>query len=66
MRNGSHKGMARDEWANILEKAEEDRCICGIWGYYKLRIETIERDFVLAKKLHGLRSSSTIKAARCA
>ena len=41
--------------ADALEEAEENRYTYGIREYYKLRKETIERDFALAKELHGFR-----------
>ena len=49
------KTVTRHIWADELEEAEENRYTYGIREYYKLRKETIERDFALAKELHGFR-----------
>ena len=53
-------------WAADLEEMEENRCTCGIREYYKLRKETIERDFALAKELHGFRYTQEYGQARMA
>ena len=49
------KIVTRHVWADELEEAEENRYTYGLREYYKLRKETIERDFGLAKELHGFR-----------
>lgn len=43
---------------------EENRYTCGIREYYKLRKETIERNFALAKELHGFRYTQEYGQAR--
>ena len=53
-------------WAADLEEMEENRCTCGIREYYKLRKEAIERDFALAKELHGFRYTQEYGQARMA
>ena len=53
-------------WAADLEEMEENRCTCGIREYYKLREETIERDFALAKELHSFRYTQEYGQARMA
>ena len=53
-------------WADDLEEAEENRHTYGIREYYKLRKETIERDFALAKELHGFRYTQEYGQARMA
>ena len=50
----------------IWKKWGENRCTCGIREYYKLRKETIERDFALAKELHGFRYTQEYRQARMA
>lgn len=49
------KTVTRHIWEDYVEQAEENRHIEGIREYYALRKETIERDFGLAKELHGFR-----------
>lgn len=56
--------MTRHVWADELEEAEENRYTHGIRDYYKLRKETIERDFALAKELHGFRYTQEYGQAR--
>lgn len=51
-------------WADELEEAEESRYTYGIREYYKLRKETIERDFALTKELHGFRYTQEYGQAR--
>lgn len=58
------KTVARHVWAADLEEMEENRYTCGIREYYKLRKETIERDFALAKELHGFRYTQEYGQAR--
>jgi hypothetical protein len=54
----------RHVWVDDLEEAEENRYTLGIRDYYKLRKETIERDFGLAKELHGFRYTQEYGQAR--
>ena len=49
------KTVTRHVWEDFVEQAEENRYTDGIREYYPLRKETIERDFGLAKELHGFR-----------
>ena len=56
--------MTRHVWTDALEEAEENRYTYGIREYYKLRKETIERDFALAKELHGFRYTQEYGQAR--
>ena len=56
--------MTRHVWADELEEAEENRYTHGIRDCYKLRKETIERDFALAKELHGFRYTQEYGQAR--
>ncbi len=58
------KTVTRHVWADELEEAEENRYTYGIREYYKLRKETIERDFALAKELHGFRYTQEYGQAR--
>ena len=58
------KMVTRHVWTDALEEAEENRCTYGIREYYKLRKETIERDFALAKELHGFRYTQEYGQAR--
>ena len=58
------KTVTRHVWADELEEAEENRYTYGIREYYKLRKETIERDFALAKELHGFRYTQEYGKAR--
>ena len=58
------KTVTRHIWADELEEAEENRYTYGIREYYKLRKETIERDFALAKELHGFRYTQEYGLAR--
>ena len=58
------KTVTRHVWAGDLEEAEENRYTLGIRDYYKLRKETIERDFGLAKELHGFRYTQEYGQAR--
>ncbi len=58
------KTVTRHVWAADLEEMEENRCTRGIQEYYKLRKETIERDFALAKELHGFRYTQEYGQAR--
>lgn len=58
------KVVTRHVWADALEEAEENRYTHGIREYYKLRKETIERDFALAKELHGFRYTQEYGQAR--
>ena len=58
------KVVTRHVWADDLEEAEENRYTYGIREYYKLRKETIERDFALAKELHGFRYTQEYGKAR--
>ena len=58
------KTVTRHIWADELEEAEENRYTYGIREYYKLRKETIERDFALAKELHGFRYTQEYGQAR--
>lgn len=58
------KTVTRHVWADDLEEAEENRYTLGIRDYYKLRKETIERDFGLAKELHGFRYTQEYGQAR--
>ena len=58
------KVVTRHVWADALEEAEENRYTYGIREYYKLRKETIERDFALAKELHGFRYTQEYGQAR--
>lgn len=60
------KTVTRHIWADELEKAEENRHTYGIREYYKLRKETIERDFALAKELHGFRYTQEYGKAQMA
>ena len=47
-----------------MAEAEENRYTHGIREYYKPRKETIERDFALAKELHGFRYTQEYGQAR--
>lgn len=58
------KVVTRHVWADDLEEADENRYTYGIREYYKLRKETIERDFALAKELHGFRYTQEYGKAR--
>jgi transposase len=49
------KTVTRHVWEDFVEQAEANRYTEGIREYYPLRKETIERDFGLAKELHGFR-----------
>lgn len=60
------KTVTRHVWAGDLEEMEENRHTYGIREYYKLRKETIERDFALAKELHGFRYTQEYGQARMA
>lgn len=60
------KTVTRHVWADDLEEAEENRYTYGVREYYKLRKETIERDFALAKELHGFRYTQEYGQARMA
>ena len=56
--------VTRHVWADAWEEVEENRYTYGIREYYKLRKETIERDFALAKELHGFRYTQEYGQAR--
>jgi len=58
------KTVTRHVWEKYVEQAEENRYTDGIREYYALRKETIERDFGLAKELHGFRYTQTFGKAR--
>jgi transposase len=58
------KTITRHVWEEYLEQAEENRYTDGIREYYPLRKETIERDFGLAKELHGFRYTQLFGKAR--
>jgi transposase len=58
------KTVTRHVWEEYLEQVEENRYTDGIREYYPLRKETIERDFGLAKELHGFRYTQMFGKAR--
>ena len=58
------KTVTRHIWAEYVEAAEENRHTYGIREYYPIRKETIERDFGLAKELHGFRYTQEYGKAR--
>lgn len=58
------KTVTRHVWEAYVEQAEENRHTDGIREYYHLRKETIERDFGLAKELHGFRYTQLFGKAR--
>ncbi len=58
------KTVTRHVWEKYVEQAEENRYTEGIREYYALRKETIERDFGLAKELHGFRYTQLFGKAR--
>lgn len=58
------KSVTRHVWEDYVERAEENRYTEGVREYYQLRKETIERDFGLAKELHGLRYTQMFGKAR--
>ena len=58
------KTVTRHVWEEYVEQAEENRYTEGIREYYPLRKETIERDFGLAKELHGFRYTQMFGKAR--
>jgi len=58
------KIITRHIWAEYVEAVEENRYTYGIREYYPLRKETIERDFGLAKELHGFRYTQEYGRAR--
>lgn len=58
------KTVTRHVWEEYIEQAEENRYTEGIREYYPLRKETIERDFGLAKELHGFRYTQLFGKAR--
>ena len=60
------KTVTRHVWADDLEEMEENRHTYGIRECYKLRKENIERDFALAKELHGFRYTQEYGQARMA
>ena len=60
------RANSKTVWAADLEETEQNRYTCGIGEYYKLRKETIERDFALAKELHGFRYTQEYGQARMA
>lgn len=49
------KIIARHIWKNYVEAAEEYRYTTQAKKEYKLRKETVERDFAQAKEIHGMR-----------
>lgn len=58
------KTVTRHVWEEYVEQAEENRYTEGTREYYALRKETIERDFGLAKELHGYRYTQMFGKAR--
>lgn len=58
------KTVTRHVWEEYVEQAEENRYTDGIREYYQYRKETIERDFGLAKELHGFRYTQMFGKAR--
>lgn len=58
------KTVTRHVWEKYLEHTEENRYTDGIREYYQFRKETIERDFGLAKELHGFRYTQMFGKAR--
>ena len=58
------KTVTRHIWEEYVEQVEENRYTDGIREYYPLRKETIERDFGLAKELHGFRYTQLFGKAR--
>lgn len=58
------KTVTRHVWEEYMEQVEENRYTEGIREYYQLRKETIERDFGLAKELHGFRYTQMCGKAR--
>ena len=58
------KVVTRHVWQEYLEEADENRYTYGISDHYKYRKETIERDFGLAKELHGFRYTQEFGKAR--
>ena len=58
------KTVTRHVWQEYWEEADENRYTYGIREYYKYRKETIERDFGLAKELHGFRYTQGFGKAR--
>jgi transposase len=58
------KTVTRHVWEEFVEQAEENRYTEGIREFYPLRKETIERDFGLAKELHGFRYTQMFGKAR--
>ena len=58
------KTVTRHVWAESLERAVENEYTPGIQELYKLRKETIERVFALAKELHGFRYTQEYGRAR--
>ena len=58
------KTVTRHVWAEPLERAVENEYTPGIRELYKLRKETIERVFALAKELHGFRYTQEYGRAR--
>ena len=58
------KTVTRHVWAEYLEEAIENEYTPGIREWYKLRKETIERDFGIAKEFHGFRYTQEYGRAR--
>jgi transposase len=58
------KTVTRHLWEDFVEQVEENRYTEGIREFYALRKETIERDFGLAKELHGFRYTQLFGKAR--
>lgn len=58
------KVVTRHVWQEYWEEADENRYTYGIREYYQYRKETIERDFALAKELHGFRYTQEVGKAR--
>ena len=58
------KTVTRHVWAEYVEHVEENRYTYGVREWYPLRKETIERDFALAKELHGFRYTQMYGKAR--
>ena len=58
------KTVTRHVWEEYVEQTEENRYTEGIREFYHLRKETIERDFGLAKELHGFRYTQMFGKAR--
>ena len=58
------KTVTRHIWTEYLEEATENEYTPGIREWYKLRKETIERDFGIAKEYHGFRYTQEYGRAR--